>query len=263
MGLVLVFPPCAQARGKPRGGEGQGAGRGVGGERRPSHTCAPQGWPASNPLPVAAPAASAPAASPGASPTLHVGRQGRPPCPPAAPRAREGTSSHRAPGLPYLVLRSPLLVRLHRALVATPRPDLAAATAPSSASGSRGHGGASAASPSGAGEAEAASEDPRPPPRLARPQPPRVRPRCPHSGGPGPPGTAERRAGAEKRMRAGGSEVGGAGRGGHRGRGAGSPVPQAPADPRLCVCHRLYGDFPRRGQRERPPALLGPNSAAG
>lgn len=191
------------------------------------------------------------------------------PPPPRSPRRRQpstppprGPPSHTAPGLPYLVLRSPLLVRLHRALVATPRPDLAAAAAPSSASGSRGHGGASAASPSGAGEAEAASEDPRPPPCLARPQPPRVHPRCPHSGGPGPPGTAGRRAEA-KRTRAGGSEVGGAGGGGHRGPGAGSPVPQAPADPRLCVCHRLYGDSPHRGQRERPPALLGPNSAAG
>ena len=202
-----------------RPGESPGAerarvrGGGGGGERRPSHTCAPQGWPSSSPLPVAAPAASAPAASPGASRTLHVGRQDRPP--PRSPRRRQpstppprGPPSHTAPGLPYLVLRSPLLVRLHRALVATPRPDLAAAAAPSSASGSRGHGGASAASPSGAGEAEAASEDPRPPPCLARPQPPRVRPRCPHSGGPGPPGTAGRRAEA-KRTRAGGSEVGG------------------------------------------------------
>lgn len=60
-----------------------------------------------------------------------MGRPGLAPPPTAA------TGAAQRPGVrvPYLVLGSPLLVRLYRPLVATTRPDLAAA-APSYASGS-------------------------------------------------------------------------------------------------------------------------------
>lgn len=100
------------------------------------------------PLPVATPALpqalrSSPRGEPGPRTAPRCGRPGPP-------------SLLRGVRVPYLVLGSPLLVRLHRPLVATTRPDLAAA-APSDASGSGGHGGAWPASRSRAGEAEAAA----------------------------------------------------------------------------------------------------------
>lgn len=89
-----------------------------------------------------------PASGPPVLSTWGAGASHRPPLRPP--------SLLRGVRVPYLVLGSPLLVRLHRPLVATTRPDLAAA-APSDASGSGGHGGAWPASRSRAGEAEAAA----------------------------------------------------------------------------------------------------------
>lgn len=97
--------------------------------------------------------------------TWGTGASHRPPPPHPSLRPPGAAQSAAACGSPYLVLGSPLLVRFHRPLVATTRPDLAAAAAPSDASGSGGHGRVWAASHSRsrAGEAEAAALGPPPP----------------------------------------------------------------------------------------------------
>lgn len=156
--------------------------------------------------------------------------------PPPSLRPLRAAQSTAACGSPYLMLGSPLLVRLHRPLVATTRPDLAAAAAPSDASGSGGHGGAWAASHSRsrAGEAEAAAWGPPPPGTRRHTDTAR---------------TARERAGTESARTPAARKAVAAAEGseltaGHRPR----------ADPRVCVCHRLYGDLPPRPARVAPGA---------
>lgn len=180
-------------------------------------------------------------------------RQG--PSPPLPSRRVPDPLRHHRVGVPYLVLLSPLLVRLNWPLVATPRPDLAA-TAPSYSSGSRGHGGASAASRfeagKGAGEAEVAALEP-PPPGPS----PKVRLRCPHTGAQ----AHQEPRGFEQEWRENARWQQGRRWRRQRPRSwlrSGS-LPRTPASVYVTVSMEI----PRRGQSEPLQALLRPNSTAG
>ena len=234
-------------------------GGGGGGERRPSHTCAPQGWPSSSPLPVAAPAASAPAASPGASRTLHVGRQDRPPPPltpsppaqyPPAPRAplthgagaplpgaavapagkaSSGPGGNAASGScrrrrPLLCLRLP---RPWRSLCGFPL------------RGGRGRGGLRGP----------------PPPALPRPAPaPKSPPALPSQRGPRPTGNRGAASRSEENARR--RQRGGGGRGGRpqRPRSWLSGPAGSRGPPPLCVSPSLWRFPPQRTTRAAPGA---------
>lgn len=234
-GPHLCSRPCAQARGKPRGG-GPGCGRGVM-ERGGRATRAPQGWPASSSTSRRRPGGLGSRRPPGPPRRLHVGRQGRPaPCRPEGPR-RDPSLSAGAP-LPGAAVapagKASSGPWWHR------RVRSAAATALPSASGSR-RAMAEPAASSGAGEA--AVEDPSPPPRPTGPAPKSPPALLLTAGAQAHRNAAERRAEGEENARW-------RQRGGERG-GEATEAEELALRSRLCgpppsVCVTALWRFPQR-----------------